>query len=108
MKIYGQTQDIIVREMVKSDCEKFLEMMTEHGTNEDLTVWDVENLWEMRKRRKYIQCTVTSIDGSVIYGFCGVVHGKLCVALLRNYLQYEEQTEKITEKLYISYHEALK
>lgn len=72
MKIYGQTDEVIVREMVEDDCGKFLELMTEHGTNEDFTVEDIRVLWEFRKEKGDLQCTITSADGVAVYGFCGI------------------------------------
>ena len=74
MKIYGQTDEIIVREMVEDDCKKFLELMNEHGTNEDFTVEDICVLWEFRNKKGDIQCTITSIDGATVYGFCGILY----------------------------------
>ena len=101
MKIYGQTQQIIVREMTASDCGKFLELMTEHGTNEDFTVEDIKVVWDFRKKKSDIQCTVTNIDQTIIYGFCGIVHKERSVSLFSEYSGkgYEEQTREIVERL---------
>ena len=101
MKIYGQTEEIIVREMIENDCGKFLELMKEHGTNEDFTVEDIRVLWEFRKKKGDIQCTVTSIDGKTIYGFCGIVHKERSVTLFDEYSGkgYEEQVQTIIERL---------
>jgi hypothetical protein len=44
MKIYGQTDELIVREMIKRDLTDFLKIMEEHGNNEDFTVDDIYNL----------------------------------------------------------------
>ena len=79
MKIYGQTDKIIVREMTENDCGRFLELMTEHGTNEDFTVEDIKVVWEFRNKKGDIQCTVTSVDGTTIYGFGGIVHASSLV-----------------------------
>ena len=95
MKIYGKTDEIVVREMVGSDCEKLLELMTEHGKNEDFTVRDIEVLWEFRKQKGDIQCTVTSADGDIIYGFGGIIHSKLGVDLFKAYDEYTEQASEI-------------
>ena len=102
MKIYGQTDKIIVREMTENDCEKFLELMTERGTNEDFTVEDIKVVWGFRKKKGDIQCTVTSIDGETIYGFCGVVHQEKGVSLFDEYRGkgYEEQARKIVDKFF--------
>lgn len=101
MKVYGQTQEIIVREMTENDCGKFLELMTEHGTNEDFTVEDIKVVWEFRKKKGDIQCTVTSVGGETIYGFCGIVHKERSVSLLAEYSGkgYEEQAQAIIEGL---------
>lgn len=101
MKIYGQTDEIIVREMTESDCGKFLELMTEHGTNEDFTVEDIKVVWEFRKKKGDIQCTITSIDGEKIYGFGGIVHKERSVSLFSEYNSkgYEEQAQAIIEHL---------
>ena len=101
MKIYGQTEEIIVREMTENDCEKFLELMTERGTNEDFTVEDIRVLWEFRKEKGNVQCTITSVDGKTIYGFCGIVHKEQSVSLFNEYSGkgYEEQAQKIIERL---------
>ena len=101
MKIYGQTDEIIVREMVEDDCEKFLELMTERGTNEDFTVEDIKVVWKFRKRKGDIQCTVTSVDSGTIYGFGGIVHKESSVSLFSEYSDkgYEEQVQKIIERL---------
>ena len=101
MKIYGQTEEIIVREMIENDCGKFLELMTERGTNEDFTVEDIKVVWEFRKKKGDIQCTVTSIDGKTIYGFCGIVHKERSVTLFDEYSGkgYEEQVQTIIERL---------
>lgn len=101
MKLYGQTQEIIVREMTEKDCGKFLELMTERGTNEDFTVEDIRVLWEFRKKKGDIQCTVTSIDGKTIYGFGGIVQSELCADIFSKYSgkDYEEQARAIIERL---------
>ena len=101
MKIYGQTDKIIIREMTENDCGKFLELMTERGTNEDFTVEDIRVVWEFRKKKGDIQCTVTSVDGKTIYGFCGIVHKELSVTLFAEYSGkgYEEQARAIVERL---------
>ena len=101
MKIYGQTNEIIVREMTESDCGKFLELMTEHGINVDFTVEDIKVVWKFRKKKGDIQCTVTSIDGETIYGFCGIVHKERSVTLFAEYSGkgYEEQAQAIIEHL---------
>ena len=101
MKIYGQTEEIIVREMTESDCGKFLELMTEHGTNEDFTVEDIKVVWEFRKKKGDIQCTITSVDGNTIYGFCGLVHKERSVTLFAEYSGkgYEEQAQAVIERL---------
>lgn len=93
MKIYGQTDEIIVREMVEGDCEQFLELMTERGTNEDFTVEDIKVVWKFRKKKGDIQCTVTRVDGKTIYGFCGIVHKERSVSLFAEYSgkSYEKQ-----------------
>ena len=101
MKIYGQTNEIIVRGMVEDDCGRFLKLMTERGTNEDFTVEDIKVVWKFRKKKGDIQCTVTSIDGNTIYGFCGIVHKEQSVNLLSEYSGkgYEEQACEIIERL---------
>lgn len=101
MKIYGQTGEIIVREMSEDDCGKFLELMTEHVTNEDFTIEDIRVLWKFRKQKGDIQCTITSIDGKTIYGFCGIVHKERSVSLFAEYsgTGYEEQAQEIIERL---------
>ena len=101
MKIYGQTDTIIVREMTENDCGRFLELMTEHGTNEDFTVEDIKVVWEFRNKKGDIQCTVTSMDGRTIYGFCGIVHKEQSVSLFAEYSGkgYEEQVQAIIERL---------
>ena len=101
MKIYGQTETIIVREMTENDCGKFLELMTERGTNEDFTIEDIRVLWGFRKKKGDIQCTVTSIDGNTVYGFCGIVHSELSVNIFNKYSGkgYEEQARTIIERL---------
>ena len=103
MKIYGQTKEIIVREMTENDCGKFLDLMTEHGTNEDFTVEDIKVVWEFRKKKGDIQCTVTSIDGKTIYGFCGIlyshkdktVHADVLAVYKDN--GYEEQAKQLLQ-----------
>ena len=101
MKIYGQTDTLIVREMTENDCGKFLELMTERGTNENFTVEDIRVVWEFRKKKGDIQCTVTSVDGKTIYGFCGIVHKERSVSLFSEYIGkgYEEQAQAIIERL---------
>ena len=101
MKIYGQTDEIIVREMTENDWEKFLELMTERSTNEDFTVEDIKVVWEFRKKKGDIQCTVTSIDGETIYGFGGVIHKEQSVSIFAEYSGkgYEEQVRAIVEHL---------
>ena len=101
MKIYVQTEEIIVREMTENDCWKFLELMTERGTNEDFTVEDIKVVWKFRKKKGDVQCTVTSIDGKTIYGFCGIVHKERSVSLFAEYSGYcyEEQVQAIIERL---------
>ena len=101
MKIYGQTKEIIVREMTESDCEQFLELMTEYGTNGDFTVDDIRVLWKFRKQKGDIQCTVTSIDGKTIYGFGGIVHSEHSVNIFNKYdgNDYKEQARMIIERL---------
>lgn len=102
MKIYGQTDDIIVREMTEDDCGKFLKMMMEHGTNEDFTVEDIRVLWKFRKEKGDLQCAVTSTDGQTVYRFCGILGIKLgkpeiCVDIFNKYINmnYEEQVKAI-------------
>lgn len=73
MKIYGQTGEIVVREMIEDDCGKFFELMIEHGTNEDFTVEDIRLLWEFREEKGDLQCTITSSDGVTVCGFCGIL-----------------------------------
>ena len=87
--------------MVESDCGKFLELMTERGTNEDFTVEDIKVVWEFRKKKGDIQCTVTSIEGEIIYGFGGIVHKEQSVSLFTVYSGkgYEEQVQAIIERL---------
>ena len=101
MKIYGQTEEIIVREMTENDCGKFLDRMTERGTNEDFTVEDIKVVWGFRKKKGDIQCTITSIDDKIIYGFGGIVHKEQSVNLFSEYSGkgYEEQARKIVERL---------
>ena len=101
MKIYGQTKAIIVREMVEDDCGKFLKLMTERGTNEDFTVEDIKVVWKFRKKKGDIQCTITSIDSEVIYGFGGIVQKEQSVSLFAEYggKGYEEQAQEIIERL---------
>ena len=101
MKIYGQTEEIIVREMTENDCGKFLELMTERRTNEDFTVEDIKVVWGFRKKKGDTQCTITSIDGKTIYGFCGIVHKEQSVCFFAEYSDkgYEEQAQAIIERL---------
>lgn len=101
MKIYGQTDELLVKEMTENDFGKFLELMTERGTNEDFTVEDIKVVWEFRKKKGDIQCTVTSIDGETIYGFGGVIHKEQSVTLFAEYSGkgYEEQAQAIIERL---------
>ena len=101
MKIYGHTKEIIVREMTENDCGKFLELMTEHGTNEDFTVEDIKVVWEFRNKKGDIQCTVTSVDGETVCGFCGIVHKERSVSLFAEYIGkgYGEQAQAIIERL---------
>lgn len=101
MKIYGQTDSIVVREMTKDDCGKFLELMTERGKNEDFTVEDIKAVWEYRKKSGDIQCTVTSADGGKVYGFCGIVRKELSVDLFKKYSgkTYEAEARAIIEGL---------
>lgn len=101
MKIYEQTQEIIVREMVEDDCGRFLKLMTERGTNEDFTVEDIKVVWEFRKNKGDVQCTVTSVDNETIYGFGGIVHKERSVSLFAEYSGkgYEEQARTIIERL---------
>lgn len=101
MEIYGQTETIIVREMTENDCGRFLEIMMEHGTNEDFTIEDIRVLWKFRKQKGDIQCTVTSIDGKTIYGFCGIVHSELCAEIFSEYSGngYEKQARAIIQYL---------
>ena len=101
MKFYGQTDKIIVREMTENDCGRFLDLMTEHETNEDFTVEDIRVLWDFRKKKGDIQCTIMSIDGTAIYGFCRIVHSELCVSIFHEYSGkgYEEQAQTIIEHL---------
>ncbi|MBQ2669581.1 MAG: hypothetical protein IJG06_02265 [Clostridia bacterium] len=101
MKIYGQMDEIIIREMNENDCGKFLELMTERGTNEDCTVEDVKVVWSFRNKKGDIQCTITSIDGETVYGFGGVIHKEQSISLFAEYSGkgYEEQARAIIERL---------
>ena len=101
MKIYGQTDEIVVRGMTADDFGKFLELMTEHGKEEDFTVEDIKVVWEFRKKKGDIQCVITSVDGDMVYGFGGIVHSELSVDLFREYIGkgYEEQAWSIIEHL---------
>lgn len=76
MKIYGQTDELIVREMIKRDLTDFLKIMEEHGNNEDFTVDDIYNLWKFRKQKGDIQCTIVNRYGDTVYGFCGILHSQ--------------------------------
>lgn len=104
MKIYGQSDELIVRKMTKNDLVSFLAIMEEHGTKEDFTVEDIRNLWKFRNQKGDLQCTVTSIDGNVIYGFCGVLrlktdNPKIYINFFSEYYSsvYKEQTKVIME-----------
>ena len=101
MKIYGQTDEIIVREMTENDCGKFLELMTERGTNENFTVEDVKVVWSFRNKKGDIQCTITSVDVETVYGFGGVIHKEQSISLFAKYSGkgYEEQARTIVERL---------
>lgn len=101
MKIYGQTDEIVVREMTENDCGQYLKLMTQLGMNEDFTIADIQVLWEYRKEHGDVQCTITSIDGKTIYGFCGIVHSKLCTDIFDEYSGrgHDKQARGIIEHL---------
>lgn len=88
MTIYGQTDEIIVKEMTEDDCGKFLELMTERGTNEDFTVEDIKVLQGFHKKKGDIQCVITSIDGYTVYGLREIVHLELSICKMYELLCY--------------------
>lgn len=72
MKIYGQADDIIVREMTEDDMEQFYRFMKENNVDEGFSVKEIGIVYRRRKLKGDLQCCITSKDGNTVYGFCGI------------------------------------
>lgn len=61
----------------------------------DYLIDEVISLWEHHKSKGYIQCTVTNIEGTVIYSFSGNACSKYSVGLCEEYLQDKFEVEEV-------------
>ena len=106
MTIYGQTKDIIVRKLTDEDAEKYLELMLEHGTAADYTVDEIKLVLARRNEQGTTQAVITSADGNIVYGFCGILHTPVGEPQIRvtffkkyNNEEYNRQAKAVMESL---------